>query len=174
MADDPATRPPTAGPPESAGGSGSAGGEVRTMRFQGVVNWIARGLMRAPFVSRAVGRALVTVYVVGRKSGKRYTVPVAYTRHEGDLLIGTPFRWARNLRTGEPVAVRLRGRRRLADVRVLTDEATVVRDYAVIARANHNFAAFNKIGLDAEGNPDPADLHRAWRGGARVIRLTPR
>lgn len=144
------------------------------MRFQGVVNRIARGLLRTPFVSRAVGSFLITVYVVGRKSGKRYTVPVAYHRHDGDLLIGTPFRWARNLRTGEPVAVRLQGKRRLADVQVLTDEAAVVRDYAIIARANHNFASFNKIGLDAEGNPSPADLHRAWRGGARVIRLTPR
>jgi deazaflavin-dependent oxidoreductase (nitroreductase family) len=152
----------------------TTGGEVRPMRFQGVVNRIARGLLRTPFVSRAVGSFLITVYVVGRKSGKRYTVPVAYHRHDGDLLIGTPFRWARNLRTGEPVAVRLQGKRRLADVQVLTDEAAVVRDYAIIARANHNFASFNKIGLDAEGNPSPADLHRAWRGGARVIRLTPR
>ena len=111
-------------------------------------------------------------YVVGRKSGKRYTVPVAYTRHEGTLLIGTPFGWGRNLRTGVPVEVRFKGRRRLADVRVLTGEDAVVEDYAVMARDNRNFARFNKIGFDQRGNPDPADLHLAWAAGARVFRLT--
>ena len=37
---------------------------------------------------------------------------------------------------GEPVDVRLRGRRRAADVTVITDEASVVSDYAIIARGN--------------------------------------
>jgi hypothetical protein len=46
--------------------------------------------------------------------------------------------------------------------------------YRVIAHANHNFAGFNRITLDAQGNPSEADLHRCWREGARVLRLTPR
>jgi deazaflavin-dependent oxidoreductase (nitroreductase family) len=125
-------------------------------------------------VSRLVGSRLVTVYVVGRKSGRRYAVPVAYTRHEEDLLIGTSFGWGRNLRTGEAVAIRLKGRRRLADVRVLAEEQDVVGAYAIMVRDNHNFAKFNSIGLDAGGNPVPADLHMAWAAGARAFRLTPR
>jgi len=146
----------------------------QTMRFQGAANTLVRGLLRTPLVSRGIGRSLITVYAVGRKSGKRYAVPVAYTPHEGSLLIGTPFRWARNLRTGEPVRVRYLGRLRTADVLVHTDEEAVVADYAVIARANHNFARFNRIGFDPEGTPNPADLHRAWQAGARVLRLTVR
>jgi hypothetical protein len=94
--------------------------------------------------------------------------------HEGDLLIGTPFGWGRNLRTGEAVAIRLKGRRRLAAVRVFADEQDVVNAYAVMARDNHNFAKFNNIGLGAGGEPVPADLHRAWAAGARAFRLTPR
>lgn len=105
---------------------------------------------------------------------RRYTVPVAYTRHDGSLLIGTPFAWGRNLRTGELVDIRLQGKRRQADVRVLTDEAGVTGYYAVMARDNRNFAKFNKIGLDQAGNPDPADLRLAWAAGARAFRLTPR
>ena len=116
---------------------------------------------------------LVTVYVTGRKSGRRYAVPVAYTRHEGDLLIGSPFGWGRNLRTGEPVTIRLKGRRRLADVLVLADEQEVVDAYAVMARDNHAFAKFNNIGFDPDGNPVPADLRLAWAAGARAFRLTP-
>ena len=147
-------------------------GQPRTMALQGVANRVVRGLLRTPLVSRGIGKRLLTVYAVGRKSGKRYAVPVAYTPHDGVLLVGTPFRWARNLRTGEPVDVRYLGRRRTADVVVLTDEAAVVADYSVIARDNRNFARFNGIGLDTDGNPDPADLHRAWQAGARVLRLT--
>ncbi len=146
---------------------------AQTMAAQNLVNRIIRGLLRAPLVSRLAGSRLITVYVVGRKSGRRYAVPVAYTRHEGDLLIGTPFGWGRNLRTGEPVAIRLKGRRLLADVRVLTEEQSVADAYAVMARDNRNFAKFNKIGFDAGGNPDPGDLHLAWAAGARAFLLSP-
>ena len=164
MTDQPVTgRPPVASAPRA-----------QTLAGQSLVNRIIRGLLRVPLVSRLVGSRLVTVYVVGRKSGRRYTVPVAYTRHEADLLIGTPFGWGRNLRTGEAVAIRLKGRRRLADVRVLADERGVVDAYAVMARENHAFAKFNNIGFDPDGNPVPADLHLAWAAGARAFRLTPR
>jgi len=147
---------------------------AKLLRVQGLVNRIIRGLLRTPLVSRLMGSRLVTVYVVGRKSGRRYAVPVAYTRHEGDLLIGTPFGWGRNLRTGEPVTIRLKGRRRLADVRVLTEEHDVADAYGVMARDNHAFAKFNNIGFDPAGNPVPADLRLAWAAGARAFRLTPR
>ncbi len=147
---------------------------AETMAMQAVANRVVRGLLRTPLLSRAVGARLVTVYVTGRKSGRRYTVPVAYTRQGDDLLIGTPFGWGRNLRTGEPVQVRLKGRLREADVRVYSGEAEVTAAYAAMCRDNKQFAKFNKVGFDADGNPDPSDLHLAWMAGARAFRLTPR
>ena len=124
-----------------------------------------RVLLRTPLLCRAVGKRLITVHVVGRTSGRHYTVPVAYTRHQGIILIGTEFAWVRNLRTGEPVEIRLRGRRRRAEVQVLSDEAGVVEHYAVLARGNHQWAKFNKIALDRAGNPNAEDLHLAWAAG---------
>lgn len=147
-------------------------GRARTLAFQGVANRIVRGLLRIPLVSRGIGKRLVTLYVVGRKSGRRITVPVAYTDHDGVLLIGTPFGWGRNLRTGVPLEVRFKGRKRLADVLVHTGEDDVVADYAVIARDNHNFAGFNRIGFDEHGEPNPDDLRAAWVAGARSFQLT--
>jgi deazaflavin-dependent oxidoreductase (nitroreductase family) len=147
---------------------------AQTLPAQALVNRIVRGLLHVPLLSRLVGGRLVTVHVVGRKSGRRYAVPVAYTRHQDDLLIGSPFGWGRNLRTGEPVTIQFRGRRRLADVLVIADEPGVVDAYAVMARDNHAFAKFNQIGFDAGGDPAPADLHQAWLAGARAFRLTPR
>src|ERR1700735_3564729 len=79
--------------------------------MQRLGNRVVRGLLRTPLLCRLAGSRLVTLYIVGRKSGRHYTVPVAYTRSEGDLLIGTPFGWGRNLRTGEAVALRPPGRR---------------------------------------------------------------
>jgi deazaflavin-dependent oxidoreductase (nitroreductase family) len=144
------------------------------LALQGLANRMVRGLLRVPLLNRAVGSRLVTIYIVGRKTGRRFTVPVAYTRHEGDLLIGTPFGWGHNLRTGEPVEIRLQGRRRRADVQAFLDEADVVHYFAVIARDNRNFANFNKIRLDANGEPDSEDLRLAWASGARAFRLSPR
>ena len=147
---------------------------ARTLPVQAAVNGLVRGLLRTPLLCRLVGKRLLTVYVVGRKSGRHYRVPVAYTRHHGTLLVGTEFAWVRNLRTGEPVHIRLLGRRRSADVQVLTDEVDVVEHLAMMARDNHQFAKFNKIGFDERGEPRSEDLHLAWTVGARVIVLSPR
>jgi hypothetical protein len=72
------------------------------------------------------------------------------------------------------VDIRLQGKRRPADVQVLTDEASVVEHYAVMARDNHQWAKFNKIAIDRDGNPNPGDLHLAWAAGGRAVVLTPR
>jgi hypothetical protein len=146
---------------------------AHTLPLQGVVNRLLRVLLRTPGLARLLGRRLITIYVVGRKSGRRYCVPVAYLAQGDALLVGTPFRWVRNLRSGEPVDVRLRGRRRTMDVEVHADEDAVVAGYATMARANPAFAGFNGIRL-VDGEPDPDDLRQAWAAGARVIRLTPR
>jgi deazaflavin-dependent oxidoreductase (nitroreductase family) len=142
--------------------------------LQDAVNLMIRGVLRTPLLCRLAGRRLATIYVVGRKSGRRYSVPVAYTSCDGSLVLGTPFGWGRNLRTGDTVDIRLKGRRRTADVEVFTDEAGAVGWYAVMARDNHQFARFNKIRIDDAGEPDPDDLRLAWAGGARALRLTPR
>jgi deazaflavin-dependent oxidoreductase (nitroreductase family) len=119
-----------------------------------------------------VGARLITIYVVGRKSGRHYAVPVAFTRHDGALLVGTPFGWGRNLRTGEAVDIRLKGKRRRMDVAIVTEEDGVVENYAVMARDNRQFAKFNKISVDQAGEPNPAGLHLAWDAGARAFRFT--
>jgi deazaflavin-dependent oxidoreductase (nitroreductase family) len=162
MTDQPVTGRPMATPAPRA----------QTLAAQNLANRIVRTLLRTPLLSRLVGARLVTVYVTGRKSGRRYAVPVAYARHQGDLLIGTPFGWGRNLRTGEAVTIRLKGRRRLADVLVLTAEQDVTDAYAVMARENHAFAKFNSIRFDTDGNPVAGDLRLAWAAGARAFRLT--
>ena len=144
---------------------------AQTLPLQRLVNRLVRGLLRAPLLSRLVGKRLITLHLVGRKTGHQYTLPVAYTRHDHNLLVASSFPWVRNLRTGEAVQIRLLGKRRTAAVQVLTDEAGVVEHLAIMARDNHQFARFNKIGFDQQGEPRPGDLHLAWAAGTRVAIL---
>jgi hypothetical protein len=144
------------------------------MAAQGVVNRVVRGLLRTPGVSRGIGGRLVTLYITGRKSGRHYIIPVAYTRQGRELLIGTPFAWGRNLRTGEPVTIRLKGRLRQAGVTVLAGEPEVTAAYAEMCRDNRQFAKFNNISLGQDGAPRPDDLHDAFAAGARAYLLSPR
>ena len=64
---------------------------AHTLALQPLVNRIVRGLLRTPLLCRAAGSRLITVYAVGRTSGRHHAVPVAYTRHDSILLIGTSF-----------------------------------------------------------------------------------
>ena len=146
---------------------------AQTLRFQGAVNRVMRTLLRMPLLSRLPGRRLVLVEVVGRRTGRKFEVPVAHLRQGADLLIGTPFAWGRNLHTGDVVGIVLMGSRRAARVTAYTGREDVMEQYAVICRGNHAFAGFNKIALDKQGEPSAEDLERAWASGARAFRLTP-
>src|SRR6266568_1241491 len=121
------------GKPHTSDPASPAGRRAHTMPGQRAVNLLVRAMLRTPGLAPTVGGRLVTLYVVGRKSGRRYSVPVAYTAEGNDLLIGTSFGWGRNLRTGESVAIRLKGKRRWADVQVSSKEPEVVSAYAHVA-----------------------------------------
>src|SRR6266576_3330619 len=78
-----------------------------------------------------------------------------------------PCWWARSLPGAQPAHRRTsahpsRGKRRSVDVRLLTDETGVVEHLAVMARDNHGFTKFNKIGLDKRGEPRTDDLRLVW------------
>lgn len=79
--------------------------------FAPVFNRLLGPLLRSPLHRVISGRLLVLSFS-GRKSGKRYTVPISYVAHEGRLLIGTQQPWSKNLAGGTPVEVRLRGKDR--------------------------------------------------------------
>jgi hypothetical protein len=152
----------------------STAGKAQTLRYQSLVNKVMRGLLRVPLLSRLIGKRIVVLDIVGRKSGAHYSIPVVYTRHEGKILVCTPFAWGRNLRTGDRIAIRLAGRLVPADVEAFADEADVVKYYTVMCRDNHGYAKFNRVGIRPDGTPDPGDLQLAWTYGGRAFLLSPR
>ncbi|MFE3258461.1 nitroreductase family deazaflavin-dependent oxidoreductase [Nocardia sp. NPDC059091] len=143
--------------------------------YQNLLNTFIRGLLRVPVLSGRVGKRLCVLHVVGRKSGRHYDVPVAYTRHDGDILVGTAKHpWVSNIRKGVPIEVSFGGPRHTADAEVVTDAESVVRLSEVIARDNEQWAKFNGMGVDAAGNPNLADAYQSWQQGCVIIRLTVR
>lgn len=143
--------------------------------FQDKLNTLIRGLLKVPVLSGVVGKHLATLHVVGRKSGTVYDVPVAYTVHEGTLLIGTALRpWVKNLQGGTELSVSRGGAPETFTATVYTDEADVVELFAVIARDNKQNAKFNGIGYLPDGEPSKADIYQTWQQGGVVIGLTPR
>jgi hypothetical protein len=149
-----------------------AGSRARTIPGQGLLNVFVRGLLRTPGLSSLIGNRLLTLYLVGRKTGRRYSIPVAYLADGDDLLLGTSARWKLNLRSGQPIAVRFRGKRRWFDVTTYSEESDVVSAYGLMARGNPAFAKLNNIRLRDDGEPDETDLRLAWVAGARAIRLS--
>ena len=83
-------------------------------------------LLRSP-AHRLASRRLCLISVTGRRSGRTFTFPVAYSR-EGDTVrigVGWPERkrWWRNLRDEAPVELVLRRERRSGRARAVGDEA---------------------------------------------------
>ena len=76
----------------------------------GVVNRVFVGLINAPLIGRMVGRGLVVIRYVGRRSGKTFVIPVGYRRSGNTVTInvGAPDakNWWRNfLGDGGPITL---------------------------------------------------------------------
>ena len=126
----------------------------RRARWMKRINVPMRFLLGLPFPTPLSSR-LMLLHFTGRKTGRPYRQPVSYVR-DGDVLL-TPGggKWKLNLRAGEPVMIRLRGR----DV---TGYPELVRDAGEVDRLLRHMVARNPrltsfvpfIGRDGE-------LHRA-------------
>ena len=157
----------------AAYGTPTTTGPQQIRPYQAALNRFMRILLRTPLISRGIGSRLLTITVVGRKTGNAYVIPVSYTRHENYLLVGTVAKkWVSNLRPGVPVEIRVQGKRQLAEQVVFRDEANVIELFDIIARDNHTNAKFSGIGFNPDGSPNQADLHQAWELGAAVIRFS--
>jgi deazaflavin-dependent oxidoreductase (nitroreductase family) len=74
-----------------------------------VVNQAMKLVLRSP-VHGMVSKTILLITFTGRKSGKAYTTPVSYSQHDSQAYIFTHAVWWKNLHSGTPVTLRLRGR----------------------------------------------------------------
>jgi deazaflavin-dependent oxidoreductase (nitroreductase family) len=142
-------------------------------RAQAVFFRVANVPMRAILglgIPTPLTRRLMLVHHVGRKTGKQYRQPVSYIRDDDTLLTPGGGRWTRNLRQGEPVRLRLRGRDVTARPELIADPAEVDRLIGVMAAANPTLERFMRIPAAPDGHRDPRALATAIEHGFRIVR----
>ncbi|OBI81762.1 hypothetical protein A9X00_08610 [Mycobacterium sp. 1245805.9] len=142
-------------------------------RVQRAGNVLARAVLRAPLLHRLVSNRMLLITVTGRRTGKRYHVPVGYVAIDGRLLIGTGGNWFRNLRPDIPVEVLVRRQTMRMLPQVIGDMDTAFDLYGDIIRHNPVHGRYAKIRLGADGRPNRADLAAALKRGVRVVQLQP-
>jgi hypothetical protein len=112
-----------------------------------LVNPTLRLLLHTPLHGLISGRLALLTFT-GRKSGKRYQVPVGYVQQGNTVLINTQSRWQRNLAGGADVTLRLRGRNYRGRAGLLTGEEEMAAAYWTILAAA----------------PTAWGVHRGWPG----------
>ena len=135
-------------------------------------------LVTATLRSRAhwpLSKGLLLLSFTGRKSGRRFTIPVGYQR-DGDVLTvlvseAQKKRWWRNYREAGPVTVRLRGRERSGTGWVVPPDSDEFRDRAErsLRRVPGLTRVFGVV-LDPASGLSPDQLDRLRRKMA-IVRI---
>jgi hypothetical protein len=140
-----------------------------------VVNPVLRTLLRTPLLG-AFGRELMVVSFNGRKTGRRYSIPVS-AHHIGDqlyALVGAP--WKRNFRNGTTADVLHNGKTTAMHGDLIEDPAAVADLYHRAAESYGAAKAQRSFGMKFRDQQVPTleDFTEAvQREKLAAIRLTP-
>jgi deazaflavin-dependent oxidoreductase (nitroreductase family) len=102
-------------------------GLINVDAFASRLNPLVIAILRAPLLHWLLSPGLMLLTVRGRRSGRRYTIPVGYQR-DGALLIvlvseARKKQWWRNYREAQPAEIRLRGRAHTAVAVVIASDS---------------------------------------------------
>ena len=133
------------------------------MNFWFLINPFVAWLARSPF-HFMISHQLLIIQFEGRKSGKRYLVPVSYHNHGSSYTCVTLRSniWWRNLKELSHTKIWLKGK--LIDAQVdleFKDDLVVENTLRDLVTKNRVDAYFAKIKLNKNGDPDLEDLAKA-------------
>jgi F420H(2)-dependent quinone reductase len=148
---------------------------VPPQRLVNLVNPIVRAALTSP-LHRALDGTLLMVHITGRKSGRRYDIPVGYVDVDGRLIIVTQHPWRANVRGGADIEVTQGGRRRPARA-VLDEDPTSVAStvHTVFERLGRKSAQrWSGLKTNSDRIPSLAELESAIREfNLATITITP-
>ena len=146
---------------------------ARAYRMFKIGNAVLKPILHSRLGARIRDLALFTF--AGRKTGKRYTVPVALYEFDGEPVITTAAPWRFNLRGGADVEVVTRGSTRKMHAELVEDRDEVAEVYAALLE-KVGVEHANRVGLKLAGDRMPTRDEVVGGIGNRraVIRLTPR
>jgi hypothetical protein len=138
-------------------------------------NPLVRMLLGSP-LHGVLDDSFLVLHLTGRKTGRRYDIPVNYVDMGGKLSVVTVARWRVNLRGGADLEVTLHGCRRPVHAVLDEDPASVAVSYqAMIDRMGWKKAQ-RQLGISVPGGRAPTVLElkdAACEYGWSVITLTP-
>jgi hypothetical protein len=143
---------------------------VPSMRVLRFINPFVSMILRSPLHRVLSNRVLLTF--TGRKTGKRFTIPVGYTREGDTLTLFSSKSWCKNLRSGGCVAMHLQGRGRTGRAEVIEAREAVLEAAEHLVAKHGLKEAGRRIGLALDTSPPPSrdELVLAMQGRV-VIRL---
>ena len=126
-----------------------------------IVNQTMKFILRSP-MHGVVSKSILLISFTGRKSGKTYTTPVSYSQTGDQVRIFTHADWWKNLRSGAPVTLRLRGRelKGLAEP-VAEDKQAVASGLAAHLRKVTSDARYYGVTFDYGGSPRADEVAKA-------------
>lgn len=129
--------------------------------FFKIVNPVVKTLLRSP-LHRAMSHNTVLLEFTGHKSGRSLSTPVSYVISGDELQCFTSHPWWKNLRQSKEITLVLQGKRRKGIPRVTINEpetiAAALAPFLVLVPRD---APHAEVALDANGQPDSADIERA-------------
>jgi len=138
------------------------------------VNELVKVILRSPLHGLLSKHRMLLTFT-GRKSGKRYTVPLSYVQ-EGETIfcITGHASWWRNLRGDVPVSVMLQGQAHTGMAQAIFDESAVImQGLQKLLHAIPSDAKYHAVKLDCNGHPDAEDMAQAASSSILIhIQLT--
>lgn len=131
--------------------------------------------LRAPVLGPALKDFMVITFT-GRKTGRRFTVPVSAHRIDGDLYVLLSAGWKHNFRDGAPAEVLYAGKTTAMHGQLIKDPATVAQLAHRAATSYGTRKAQRSMGLAFRDKAIPTVeqfTEASTRLGLAAIKLTP-
>lgn len=142
------------------------------MNWQKLYNPIVILLLHSPLHS-LMDKSTILITYTGRKSGKKYTVPVSYVR-DGDMLMMISQRehsWWKNLRGGAQVTLYKQGHSLKASGEVLTDAEAVANKLLTFLQQFPGYQRLMHMKLAANGQPENPEAFQRFAQGMVIFHM---
>lgn len=140
-----------------------------------ILNPVMRWLLRSS-LHGAASKQLLLLHLTGRKTGRRYDVPVGYHHIGGQLSVLTNSPWRVNLRGGADIEVTFRGRNQPMHADLDEDPGRVASVYQQMIESLGWQAAQRRLGIKiwVRRTPTKQELEAAVReSGLSILTLLP-